>query len=83
MTITHVPHYADYASMLEHLRETLQAAAGVEGADTLGALFPLSMEGRSRRYGEFSSLGEWLDDVADTLEGFLSDYGDEVEGWTV
>lgn len=71
----------NYAEMLEALRALANKAAGVEGADVIGAFHPIAMVDKYRAYGEFSSLSEWLDDVADTLQDFLSENADELEGW--
>lgn len=78
MTIT----YPSYAEMLNDLRDLAATAAGVEGADAIGAFFPLAKAGQSRAYGEFSSLSEFLDDFADAIQDFLaSGEGSETESW--
>lgn len=81
MATTHFTNYNDYAEMLTHLRLLAQAAAGVEGADDIGAFHPISNPDKYRAYGEFSSLSEFLDDFADVLQDFLAAEGEELEGW--
>lgn len=70
-----------YVEMLEALRTLANKAAGVEGADDVGAFHPIPMADKYRAYGEFSSLCEFLDDFADVLGDFLAESGDEIEGW--
>ena len=71
----------NYAELLDDLRSLAARAAGVEGADDIGAFHPIVMPDKYRAYGEFSSLSEFLDDFADVLEEFLDENGDELEGW--
>lgn len=73
--------YPDYATMLEGIRETIARAAGVVGADSIGALLPIAKYETSHPWGEFSNLSEWLDDVADTLQDFITENRDEIETW--
>lgn len=73
--------FNNYADMLCALRDMLTIAAGVEGASDIGAFFPIAKPGESRGYGNFSDLSEWLDDVADALQDFLAENGEELEGW--
>lgn len=82
MATTTLTNFDNFADMLTHLRETAAAAAGVEGADDVGCLLPIRKYNQSRAMGEFSTLSEWLDDVADTLQDFLAEEGDEIEGWS-
>lgn len=70
----------DYADMLDALRSLAVKAAGVEGATDVGAFFAIRKAGQYTS-GEFSSLSEWLDDFASTLQDFLSAEGEELEGW--
>lgn len=81
MATTHLTNFTNYAEMLTHLRETAAAAAGVEGADSVGAFHPIP-NGSYRSYGEFSSLSEYLDDFADVLQDFLREDGEELETWS-
>lgn len=72
--------YTDYAAMLNALRDLAVKAAGVEGADSVGAFHPIPT-GDYREFGEFSSLSGFLDDFADVLGDFLTDEAEELEGW--
>lgn len=80
MATTTLTNFTNFAEMLEHLRDTLVAAAGVEGADDIGAFFSIRKAGYSTS-GEFSSLSEWLDDIADALQDFVVEERDEIESW--
>lgn len=71
----------NYADMLQDIRERLTKAAGVECSDEIGAFLPIRKYNTARGMGEFSSLSEWLDDVADTLADFLAEEGEELEDW--
>lgn len=74
--------YHNFADMLGELSAFASKAAGIEGADSVGAFIPIGKFGQSRGFGEFSSLSEWLDDIADTIDDFLaSSEGDEVGSW--
>jgi hypothetical protein len=78
MTTTEFPNYAE---MLVAIKTLAEQAAEVEGAEDVGCFLPIRKYGTSRATGDFSSLGEWLADVATTLEGFLIEDGEELEGW--
>lgn len=70
-----------YADLLDDIRSLVTRAAGVEGADDIGAFHPIPMPDKYRAYGEFSSLSEFLDDFADVLMSFLDENIDELETW--
>lgn len=81
MTTTADLKFDNFAEMLTEVRAFIARAAGVEGAGDIGALLPIRKYGESRQMGEFSNLSEWLDDVADTLQDFLAEDGEELETW--
>lgn len=81
MTTTTITYdKGDYFDMLDALRSLAVKAAGVEGADSVGAFHPIPT-GDYRESGQFSSLSEYLDDFAGVLQTFLHAEGDELEGW--
>lgn len=73
--------YTNYAEMLNALRDLAVKAAGVEGANDIGAFQRITRTYMTLAYGEFSNLSEWLDDFADVLQDFLAAEGEELEGW--
>lgn len=73
---------ANYGEALKELKRTAFRLSETEGAAEIGCFLPIRKYGNSRAYGEFSSLSEWLTDVAQTLGDFLSsDEGEEIETW--
>jgi len=70
--------------LVEYLRETvrrLRTAAEGDSVDEVGVFLPIRQYGRYAPNGEFSSLGEWLSDVAATLEHYLDEDEDEIDTW--
>lgn len=66
---------------IEEAIATLIHISNTEGTEDVGCLLPIRKYGESRQYGDFSTLGDWAKDVASTLEDYLADTGEEIEGW--